>query len=171
MNKGLLIGVVVVIAGAIGFLMLQSNEKDMAMMQETAVEGEVMMKGEAMETAEVMEGNAMMEKDGEAMMSKGTYEQFDATKLAMAQTGTVVLFFKASWCPTCRALDADIKANLDAIPAGVTILEVDYDNSDDLRQKYAVTMQHTLVQVDANGALINKWSGGNTLAALTAKLK
>jgi hypothetical protein len=57
------------------------------------------------------------------------------------------------------------------IPAGVTILEVNYDTATDLKQKYGVTTQHTLVQIDANGTLVSKMSGGNTLAIVTANIK
>lgn len=184
MNKGILvIGAIVVIGGA-GLLMVQSSQKEAAMMEQKAMEEKMMMEEKAMmekkamEEKAAMEGGvmmekegAMMEKDGDAMMSKGSYELYDASKLAMAKDGKVVLFFKASWCPSCRALDSDIKASLSGIPAGVTILEVDYDKSGELKQKYGVTMQHTLVQVDAQGTLLNKWSGGGTLESVVEKLK
>lgn len=102
---------------------------------------------------------------------KGSYESYSTEKLARAATGDVVLFFRAPWCPTCRALDADIKAHLGDIPAGVTILDVDYDSSTALKQKYGVTYQHTLVQVDASGTQINKWTGSPNLAALLSNIK
>jgi ABC-type uncharacterized transport system YnjBCD substrate-binding protein len=57
------------------------------------------------------------------------------------------------------------------IPEGVYILDVDYDNSAELKQKYGVTMQHTLVQVDAKGNMITKWSGGDTLDSVVKNLK
>ena len=190
MNKGILVvGAIVVIGGA-ALLIGQSSQKEAAMMEQKAMEEKMMMEEKAMmekkamEEKEAMEGGAMMEKEGAmmekdgammekdgAMMSKGSYEVYDPSKLALAEKGKVVLFFKASWCPSCRALDADIKANMGAIPGGVTILEVDYDKSGDLKQKYGVTMQHTLVQVDAKGNLLNKWSGGNTLTSVIEKIK
>lgn len=109
---------------------------------------------------------------GEPVSSEGsgTYEAYAPEKLAMANEGDVVLFFRASWCPTCKALDANIRGNLSAIPRSLTILDVDYDNSTALKQKYGVTYQHTLVQVDANGNLIKKWSGSPTLAALAGEV-
>ena len=185
MNSKIIVGVIaVVIVGGLGLVLMQNSQKESAMMEQkameekTMMEEKAMMEKKAMEEKAAMEGGAMMEKEGAmiekkdgAMMSKGSYEKYDPSKLALANDGKVVLFFKASWCPTCRALDADIKANLGAIPAGVTILEVDYDNSTELKKKYGVTMQHTLVQVDAQGNLIMKWSGGNTLTALVEKLK
>jgi thiol-disulfide isomerase/thioredoxin len=86
-------------------------------------------------------------------------------------THDVVLFFRAGWCPTCRAVDSDIKANLSKIPSSLAILDVNYDNSSALKQKYGVTYQHTFVQVDKDGNLIKKWSGSPTLAALVAEVK
>ncbi len=185
MNKSIWIVVAVVIVGGLGVLMVQSSQKEGAMMEKKAMEEKMMMEEKSMMEKKAMEekaamedgtmmekkDGAMMEKKDGAAMSKGSYSVYDASKLAMANDGKVVLFFKASWCPTCRALDADIKANLASIPGGVTILEVDYDKSGDLKQKYGVTMQHTLVQVDAQGNLIMKWSGGNTLATVVEKIK
>ena len=86
-------------------------------------------------------------------------------------TGNVVLFFRASWCPKCRALDADINANIKNIPGNLTILNVDYDNSTELKKKYGVTYQHTLVQVDKSGAMIKKWAGSPTLADFIMEVK
>ena len=75
------------------------------------------------------------------------------------------------WCPTCISVDKDIKANLSKIPSGLSILDVNYDNSTALKQKYGVTYQHTFVQVDKDGNLIKKWSGSPTLTALVAEVK
>lgn len=137
-----------------------SMEKDGVTMEEKNTEDDAMMK---------KEDGAMME--GESMMKKGSYEAYSSDKLALAEKGDVVLFFRASWCPTCKVVDTDIRANISAIPAGLTILEVDYDNSASLKQKYGVTYQHTFVQVDSKGNLIKKWSGSNSLAALVAQVQ
>lgn len=101
----------------------------------------------------------------------GSYESYSADKLTRADSGDVVLFFKASWCPTCQVADADIKANRGNIPANLSILEVDYDSSQDLKKKYGVIYQHTFVQVDKGGNLIKKWSGSSTLSAIVAQVK
>lgn len=82
-----------------------------------------------------------------------------------------VLFFHASWCPTCKVLDNDISLSVSQIPAGLTIARVDFDNETDLRKKYGVTLQHTLVQIDAAGNEIAMWSGSRDLADLLAKVK
>jgi len=100
----------------------------------------------------------------------GSYEGYAPAKLARADLGHVVLFFRAGWCPTCRALDADIKANFSAIPSNLTILDVDYDNSTELKRQYGVTYQHTLVEIDSEGRMIKKWSGSPTLQALVGQV-
>lgn len=85
----------------------------------------------------------------------GSYEEYSEAKLAQT-TGTKILFFHASWCPQCRALEADI--NKSGVPAGTTIFKVDYDKAQDLRKKYGVTLQTTVVKVDDNGKLISKFT-------------
>ncbi|MEX2007054.1 MAG: thioredoxin family protein [Candidatus Saccharimonadales bacterium] len=74
----------------------------------------------------------------------------------IAQTaGTKILFFHASWCPQCRQLERSILSG--TIPNGVTVIKVDYDSNQELRQKYGVTIQTTLVKVDDNGNLVEKY--------------
>lgn len=68
--------------------------------------------------------------------------------------GLKVLFFHASWCPKCRALDEDITAN--TVPDGMTIFKVDFDTELDLRQTYGVTLQTTIVYVDDDGDVLAK---------------
>ena len=123
--------------------------------------------------------DVMMEKKDETqiiastdtMMKVGVYEKYNPEKIVKASTEDVVLFFKADWCPSCRAVDADIKANLTRIPSGINILEVNYDSSTELKNKYGVTYQHTFVQVDASGTLIKKWSGSRTLSELVKEVQ
>lgn len=178
------IAVLVIIGGGVYYntmtpkaeVMMEKGDAMMDKGQEMVKDGEDMMgEGEMMKK----DGEAMMEKDGAmmdkapegAMMSAGSYEAYAPEKLAKAETGKVVLFFRASWCPTCRALDSDIKANLKNIPKDVTILDVNYDTSTALKQKYGVTYQHTFVQVDAQGTQLAKWQGSATLAALVGNIK
>ncbi len=159
-----------------------AQQDDAAMMQEedgammdganspTGGGGDTMKKDDsAMMGDDAMNDERSMQ--GDSMMQKGSYETYAESKLAMADHGDVVLFFRASWCPTCKALDSSIKSSISAIPSGLTILDVDYDNSQALKQKYGVTYQHTLVQVDSKGNLIKKWSGSPTLTALIAEVQ
>lgn len=169
-----IIGIFVLILIGGGAYLLMGNGNQKIDTTEGVMENAGVMEGEAMKNEEgtmKLEGDAMREAGGETMMQKGSYEAYAPEKLALAETGKVVLFFRASWCPTCRALDADIKAHIEDVPEGVTILDVDYDKSTALKQKYGVTMQHTLVQVDAKGNLITKWTGSPTLMALAENIK
>ncbi|QFP77920.1 thioredoxin family protein [Deinococcus sp. AJ005] len=71
-----------------------------------------------------------------------------------------VLFFHATWCPNCRAADADILKKLDEIPADVVIFKTDYDKEVALKKQYGITAQHTFVLVDEGGKALKKWAGG-----------
>lgn len=140
---------------------------DEAMMGETAMNDEKMMDDED----DMMKKDEAMGTEDTMMKKAGLYAPYEASKLAMANSGDVVLFFKASWCPSCRTLDSDIKAKLDMIPSDVTVLELDYDTETELKKKYGVTTQHTLVQVAADGTMIKKWSGGSKLENLLAQIQ
>ena len=96
---------------------------------------------------------------GDAESSR--YIPYDEASFNAAATQTRVYFFHAGWCPTCRALDRDITENLDRIPADVVLFKTDYDSTANLKRRYGVTYQHTLVVVDANGELVRKWTGGD----------
>lgn len=145
------VGIIVVLA-IIGFFVFKGSNKEEPLVNNEASNNEI-------ETP-VANTNA------------GTYEVYSPEKVTLASAEhDVVLFFRASWCPTCRALDKDIKNNLGNIPASLAILDVDYDNSQELKQKYGVTYQHTLVQVDAEGNMIKKWTGSPTLAKLVSEVQ
>jgi thiol-disulfide isomerase/thioredoxin len=90
-----------------------------------------------------------------------TLAEYDADKSAYASTD-VVLFFNAAWCSTCKKARDSIEADLAGIPSDLTIVVVDFDTANDLRQKYGVTLQHTFVQIDAAGNELAKWSGSVT---------
>ena len=97
-------------------------------------------------------------------LAVGVYTEYDESLLANATDGTVLIFFHATWCPSCRALEKDIEANLERIPNDLTMLKVDYDTEIDMRKKYGIVRQHTLIEVDANGNLVKTLTGlSNTL--------
>lgn len=160
--------ILVVIALVVFFV--TRNKSDEVMMDEVSMDEtsqEVLdtnsQEGENMD-------QAMMDDSQNGVVVSGGYESYNASKLAFANEGTVVIFFRASWCPSCKALDENIKANLANVPNNVLILDADYDKETQMKQKYGVTTQHTLVQVDANGEMIQKWSGGSTLASVIEKI-
>lgn len=79
-----------------------------------------------------------------------------------------VLFFAASWCPSCQGADKDLKSKAQTIPENVVVFKVDYDKEKALKTKYNITYQHTFVQVDASGKALKTWSGGGLKEILAA---
>lgn len=94
-----------------------------------------------------------------------TYADYEQDPSAYAGTA-VVLFFHASWCPSCRATEQAVRAS--GVPAGLTLVKVDYDTATDLRRRYGVTVQHTFVQVAADGTEVATWTGSADGAAILA---
>ena len=97
------------------------------------------------------------------------YATYSANKAAYS-AGKVVLFFHAPWCPSCRVTKENLLADPSAIPAGLTIVKIDYDTSTDLKATYGVTVQHTFVEVGADGAMLAKWSGTLTASDIAGRL-
>ncbi|MDQ0577506.1 thioredoxin [Agromyces albus] len=78
----------------------------------------------------------------------------DYTDDVIATTaGRKVLFFHASWCPQCRTLDEELRTQ--GVPDGLTVIKVDYDSMTELRQRYGVTLQTTVVYVDDAGEMLS----------------
>ncbi len=174
-NSGLIIGLVIVLLAIIAVVIFASDKKDKVMVNGiTETSGGVVMKDADMAGDDMMKKEEMGMEDKEVeksdVMMNGSYQAYSPEKIAMADTGKVVLFFHASWCPSCRGLNSDIEKNMSAIPEGVTILKTDYDTQTELKKKYGVTSQHTLVQVDKDGNLIKKWSGSPGLSSLVAQI-
>jgi len=99
-----------------------------------------------------------------AFISYADY-QADSSKYA---AGDVVLFFNATWCPTCQ----EAKGNLEStsIPEGLTVVSVDYDDNTDLKQEYGVTTQHTFVQIAPDGKELTKFTGSTTVDEIDSQL-
>jgi len=100
-----------------------------------------------------------MEEEHMMMTEQGPGKYINYTENAILNTpGKKILFFHASWCPNCRAADKDLTAAV--LPNEITVFKADYDSEDTLKQKYAITSQHTFVQIDDEGNMIKKWTGG-----------
>ena len=110
--------------------------------------------------------------DTDTVSSQTSYVDYDKALLERANTGRVVLFFNASWCPTCRVAEGNFKkqAELGNFPTDLTIVSVDYDSHEMLRRQYGVTGQHTFVQVDSSGQALKIWVGGYTVDQVIKQL-
>jgi thiol-disulfide isomerase/thioredoxin len=104
-----------------------------------------------------------------ATQAAAGYLPYTPAAFAAASGRQRVLFFHATWCPSCRATDADIVKNLARIPANVVIFRTDYDTQAALKKQYGITSQHTFVLVDGSGKALRKWAGGklNTILSQT----
>lgn len=95
------------------------------------------------------------------------YQVFTPQVLENAASSRRVLFFYANWCSTCRPADASFQTNSDQIPEDVTVIRVNYNDTDTdaaeraLAARYNITYQHTFVQIDAQGNAIHTWNGGD----------
>jgi thioredoxin 1 len=159
---------------------MKKKEEDAAMKKDP-VTGEVMKKDETTSTSDATKTGDVVKKDSTTttasdtskptdvmVKADGVYTAYNASLLANADKSPTVIFFHASWCPTCKAAEADINSHLDALKAsGVQILKTDYDTSTELKKQYGVTSQSTFVKVDSKGAQIKKGQGFTTLDAIT----
>lgn len=167
MSKMMLVTVAVVAVlgvGGGGYALKRHSDNNKAheafMMHEAA-----MKKEGAVQAADAMKSDNAMIKGGYI-----SYADYSAN-LDKYKDFKVVLYFHAPWCPTCVALDKNINANLGTIPDNTVIVKTDYDSSSDLKKKYGVTYQHTMVQVDSKGNKIKKWSGSPELKYLLAEIQ
>jgi len=125
-----------------------------------------MMQKTTQESMEKKEGEAIMKKTDDKMMADSRYVEYSKTALEKAAANRRVLFFYASWCPTCRPADANFKENISKIPEDVTVIRVNYNDPEtdqeekDLAKEYGITYQHTFVQIDDKGKEVTKWNGG-----------
>jgi thiol-disulfide isomerase/thioredoxin len=87
-------------------------------------------------------------------VTPGAYVEYSESAIAAAE-GRVLLFFHATWCGPCRSIESDIEAQ--GVPDGVTIIKVDYDTNQPLRQQYGVTQQTTFVEVAPSGDAVQSY--------------
>lgn len=96
----------------------------------------------------------------------GAYLPYTDSVLAETQGTNRVLYFYASWCPTCRPVDKEISDQAANLPSGLTIIRVNYNDPDTddseraLAARYNITYQHTFVHIDGSGDEISQWNGG-----------
>lgn len=101
--------------------------------------------------------SAKQENPVATQQSPGRYKEYASADIGAEGYDATILFFHAPWCPECRGFDQAI--NKGDVPAGIQILKIDYDSSQELKKKYGVTIQSTFVRVDADGDKQRLWTG------------
>lgn len=116
----------------------------------------------------MMDDDKMMKNEKSWMKTSWVYEEYSSEKLVNAKWN-IVLFFAASWCPSCNSSDKNFKS--ETVPDGLTILKLDYDTNTDLKKKYWITSQHSFVQVDNKWEMIKKWLWSRDIEDVIKKVK
>ena len=127
------------------------------------------------EDAVMKKTDVAMEKTEDSMTKPAgsRYIQYSKSALEQAVGGRRVLYFYANWCPTCRPADVNLRENAAQIPEDMTVVRVNYNDSDTDREEkalanqYGITYQHTFVQIDSQGQELTKWNGGQIEELLT----
>ncbi len=170
-NPTMIVIIVAVVAVlGIGALTLsqKSSQSDSMMQKDTS---DSVTKAENTDAMMKKDDSVVEQTDNKTMEDKSIssrYVEYSKAVLDQATSNRRVLYFYASWCPTCRPADADFKANSSKIPEDTTVIRVNYNDPEtdqeekDLAKKYGVTYQHTYVQIDDAGKEITKWNGGQT---------
>lgn len=114
------------------------------------------------------DGYSTKNSSPQILVDRLNYLDYSEENLSSAQKkGMPVLFFAATmWCQTCQILEKEIKERYNSLPPSATILKVDYDNDKEMKRKWRVTTQHTLIRLDSNGNEVNRWIGGDFDALL-----
>lgn len=81
----------------------------------------------------------------------------------------IILEFYANWCSTCKSFDKSLE-DYD-LPENILILKIDFDNSEELRKKYAVLTQSTFVEINNREEVLNRFIGIINIEDLVEKLK
>lgn len=156
----ILFGLITLTITGVGIYTMSS--KNLSSQPSTLQKEESMIKDDAMESkADSTIEDKMMKDD-----SSQRYVVYSKSALEAQSAYRRILYFYANWCPICKPADQDFKTNQDKIPEDVAVIRVNYNDSDtdqeekDLAKKYAVTYQHTFVQIDKDGNEVTKWNGG-----------
>lgn len=88
------------------------------------------------------------------------YEKGTTDLAALAQQGTTVVFFFATWCPNCIMTLTELSQNWDKIDPSLTLVVADYDVERDLKAAFGVTYQDTFVLLDEAGKAKTLWNAG-----------
>ena len=111
------------------------------------------------------------EKKDESANSR--YLSYSKTVFDTSSDKRRILYFYATWCPTCKIANEDFTANPNKIPEDMVVIRTNYNDPEtdqeekELAKKYGISYQHTFVQIDAQGKELKKWNGGGIAELIT----
>ncbi len=165
-NKKTVIIVLIIGAIAIGGGLFIMSRSDKQATTSTSAQNNI----ETAQPESLADNQTLSEQNAPVTSAYTTLDSLNANPEKYAQTDKVY-FFHANWCPICKGIDAEISANLEKLPSGISIVKTDYDTATDLRKQFGVTTQYTFVQVDKNNQQVAKWTATSfdkMLAGITA---
>src|SRR3989338_1167221 len=125
MKNPIIILAIITVFGIGTYTLSQNSSKSDSMMKKDGATIQEDKQG-SMDKSESSEKEAMEKKEGEAMkktddkkMADSRYVEYSKAALEKAVRDRRVLFFYASWCPTCRPADANFKENISKIPEDI----------------------------------------------------
>lgn len=153
MNKKILIAIIglVLISGL--FLVFSSQSSDENEISENT---NSVSKNTLTNQQDELETNKKSEAEENIESNSGLgYIEYSETALADSSGSNRVLFFHAPWCSVCNFYEGQIEEQ--GVPGDITILKIDYDSEDELKQRYNVTTQSTFVLLNEKGEIENSW--------------
>ena len=80
-----------------------------------------------------------------------SYADQSVVDAAIGNGDPALLFFYASWCGYCQAKDGLLKTMYGENEFALSVYKVDYDTAEDLKERYGVFQQDTVVRIDESG--------------------
>lgn len=78
-----------------------------------------------------------------------------------------LLQFKASWCGPCKVQTKEFEKN----PIDVELEVIDIDEDDDSAAKYAIGSIPTMILLDDNNEMLNRWTGVTKSSTINGFIK
>ncbi|MCP4523521.1 MAG: peptide-methionine (R)-S-oxide reductase MsrB [Candidatus Gracilibacteria bacterium] len=97
------------------------------------------------------------------------YTNYSDEKLQNAKEEFLILFFHATWCPSCTKFEEKVLE--ETIPDNIKIFKVDFDTQHTLRKKYNIITQTSFVLVDNNGNVKKRWIGAKQIQDIVQQLQ
>lgn len=153
MNKVSISVVSVLVLASAGFLLFSNNDSDSD--NKSSNPGDTNQIENQSATAKEQGENEPEETTTVSSSTGFGYVDYSEKTLADSSLSKRVLFFHAPWCSVCNFYEGQIEDK--PVPSDVTILKIDFDSEDALKQQYKVTTQSTFVLLDSEGNIVESW--------------